>query len=480
MLRRLCVFAGRFTIEDVESVCTSADASDALELLSSLVDKSLVMREDARSLACYRLHETMREFARLKLGESGEAEAFELRCAEYYLSRCQRAALENRFRLVEWLEWAELEIDNVRAVLRRYLRRADFAAGTELTACLGWYWITRATTEGIRWLDEFLVAEDGTARGWAYFIRGFLAVLKADPAAARPALSMATAIAQETDQRELLSEALAMAANAANMAGDRAAARRLLDEAEVTVTDLAYPPGQLALLQARSIDGFYEADPDAVRSAARPGERLARETGDLYPLEIMLLNLGSAALMAGDLDQAQPLLAEALRIAQQIDDRVAQFYLLDAIGCHAGLRGQPRLAAQLLGAAEDAQTGVGANKMPFLAPSLAQARECASAALGVIRYQAEFEAGRRLGRDAALGLALGQGRSEATVPAAGLLAKREADVARLVADGLTNKQIGARLFISERTVDSHVRSILNKLGFSSRAQIAAWVAGPDA
>ena len=49
----------------------------------------------------------------------------------------------------------------------------------------------------------------------------------------------------------------------------------------------------------------------------------------------------------------------------------------------------------------------------------------------------------------------------------------EADVARLVADGLTNKQIGTRLFISERTVDSHVRSILNKLGFNSRAQIAA-------
>ena len=66
------------------------------------------------------------------------------------------------------------------------------------------------------------------------------------------------------------------------------------------------------------------------------------------------------------------------------------------------------------------------------------------------------------------------------MPTAGLLANREADVARLVADGLTNKQIGARLFISERTVDSHVRSILNKLGFSSRAQIAAWVAGPDA
>jgi len=62
---------------------------------------------------------------------------------------------------------------------------------------------------------------------------------------------------------------------------------------------------------------------------------------------------------------------------------------------------------------------------------------------------------------------------------AGVLGKREAEVARLVADGLTNKQIGARLFVSERTVDSHVRSILNKLGFSSRAQIAAWMGPSD-
>jgi DNA-binding CsgD family transcriptional regulator len=217
-----------------------------------------------------------------------------------------------------------------------------------------------------------------------------------------------------------------------------------------------------------------------VLSAARPGERLARESGDLYPLEIMLLNLGSAALMADDLDEARPRLAEALRIARQIDDRVAQFYLLDAMGCHAGLSGQARLAAQLFGAAEDAQTGAGANKMPFLIPSLRRAQERAIAALGMTRYQAEFETGRQLGRDVALTLALGKVRvqvqADAPVPRAGPLARRETDVARLVADGLTNKQIGARLFISERTVDSHVRSILTKLGFSTRAQIAAWMA----
>jgi len=60
-----------------------------------------------------------------------------------------------------------------------------------------------------------------------------------------------------------------------------------------------------------------------------------------------------------------------------------------------------------------------------------------------------------------------------------LLAKREMEVARLVAVGMTNKEIGARLFISEHTVDSHIRSILNKLGCNSRAEIAAWMVSSD-
>ena len=107
----------------------------------------------------------------------------------------------------------------------------------------------------------------------------------------------------------------------------------------------------------------------------------------------------------------------------------------------------------------------------------------AIAALGASGFEAEFDAGKRLRRDAAIGTALGEPAQvvDATPDDASVapLAKREADVARLVAEGLSNKQIGARLFISERTVDSHVRSILNKLGFSSRAQIAGWMASSN-
>jgi predicted ATPase len=164
LLRRLGVFAGRFTLEDVESVCTSDDvpAARALDLLSSLVDKSLVVREDAKGRACYRLHETMAEYTRLKLREAGEEDVVELRCADFYVSRCQRAAEQPvRYELPGWLEWMELEIDNIRSVLRRCLIHADFPRGIDLACSIGWYWITRATSEGVRWLDELLPSGPG-------------------------------------------------------------------------------------------------------------------------------------------------------------------------------------------------------------------------------------------------------------------------------------------------------------------------------
>ena len=483
LLRRLCVFAGRFTLDDVESVCISDDvpAPGALDLLTSLVEKSLVMKEDTRSLACFRLHETMREYARLKLQEAHELETVELRCVSYYVSRCQGSAFQARFGLLEWLEWMDVEIDNVRSVLRWCLTHGDFPSGIVLAASVGWYWITRATTEGVRWLDELLASGNGNpeADAWAYFIRGFLAVLQSDPEAARPALARAVAAARELGQLSPLSHSLSMASIAENTAGDRVSAKRFLDEAAVVTSGLDDLPAQVTLLQAQALDGFFEGDLERVKAASSEGARLSRDAGDLYSLEMMLMNVGLTALIAGDLDGSKPLFEEALRIAQQIDDRVAQYALLDALAYHAANSGRARLATKLLGAAETVRTGAGANVIPFLAPLLAQAEELAIADLGAARFETELKAGKTLSRADAIGLALGEpvhGPAPPHAPAPELLGKREAEVARLVADGMSNKQIGARMFISVRTVDSHVRSILNKLGFNSRAQIAGWMA----
>lgn len=132
----------------------------------------------------------------------------------------------------------------------------------------------------------------------------------------------------------------------------------------------------------------------------------------------------------------------------------------------------------MLGVAEAMRTATGARLNPVFARVIAEAQHELHSKLGGQRLESEMEAGKALSRESALAMALGQPVRTAPAQDHGL-GKRQAEVAQLVAQGLSNKQIGARLFISEYTVDSHVRAILNKLGFSSRSQIAAWV-GDDA
>jgi predicted ATPase/DNA-binding CsgD family transcriptional regulator len=478
LLRRLSVFGGRFTLDDVESVCTAP----ALDLLSSLVDKSLVVKEDVKDVACYRLHETMREYAGLKAREAGETEAVELRCTEHYRARCRRSGTEARYRMVEWLDWMDLEIDNVRAVLRRCLAGGDSRRGLDLASALGWYWITRATSEGIRWLDELLESRDGDVQPPAltYFLRGFLAVLQFDGAVAGPALDRAVTSAREAGSVSLESMSLSMASIAHQMAGDRRSARRLLDAAEARTAGHEEYPAVISLMQARALNALLEGDLGTATATSSEGTRLSREAGDLYSLGMMLLNLGSAALLDGDLDEARSRFTEGLRIARRIDDRVGQYCLLYALGCLAAGTGRHRLAAQLLGAAKTMQTGVDARIPSHIAPVLDRAIRSVRAALGASVYQTEFRTGTRLSRKAAIGLALGEPTAAAPDGAgASPLGGRETQVANLVAEGLSNKQIGARLLISEHTVDSHIRNIMNKLGCGSRAQIAAWMAASE-
>jgi predicted ATPase/DNA-binding CsgD family transcriptional regulator len=485
LLRRLCAFAGRFTLEDVEGVCGFDDVppDQALDLLSSLVDRSLVMRADTQGVACYHLHETMREFAALKLRDAGEEARLEERCTEHYVDRCHDTAEEARFRLVEWLAWTEVEIDNIRAVLRRCIARRDAIRGLYLAASLGWYWMTRATSEGIRWLDELLALQggDAAANAQACFMRGFLAVLQSDPATARPTLERAAVAAREAGELRRLTESLAMGAVAALIDGDAPASDRLLEAAEAVPGSADDYQARISILQTRAVAGIVSGDAAALTAAAAEGERLGREVGDLYELEMQLVNLGGAGLMSGDVERAKPLYQEGLRIAQRIDDRIAQMLCLVGLASVAGGARQARLAAHLLGAAENLRSDTGSGIVATMAPFLARAEESARISLGADGYAAAIAEGRRLSREAAITLALGTRIPEATpsadVSTTSPLGRREAGVAHLIADGLSNKQIGVRLFISERTVESHVRNILNKLGFSTRSQIAAWVAG---
>jgi predicted ATPase/DNA-binding CsgD family transcriptional regulator len=486
LLRRLCVFAGRFTVDDAESVCAYGErtAGTALDVLSALVDKSLLTKEDIRGVACYRLHETMREYASLKLRDAAEENDLDESYVDYYRARCLQIENDARHGPLEWLQWVELEIDNIRSALQKCLAAADWRRGLDIATSIGYYWVTRGTTESMRWFDELLAlaanSPDVPAR--AYHFRGWLSMLQIEPEAARPWLARAIAAARASGQIDQLSESLSVASTAEHMAGDGAAARLLLDEAEGLAAGIDSYPTAIGLIQAQAIHAFFTDDLDTAKAASLAGAQLSRAAGDLYYLQTMLMYLGQVAMMAGNVAASEPKFVEALRIARQIDDRITQYVLLSLLSWHATASGQPRLAAQLRGAAEVLGAGAGTGLAGPAMPHLAQANEAAADALGTSTFDAEYTAGRRMDREAALRLALGESEQAGTDTAAedhrptGPLGKREVEVAELIAEGLTNRQIGTRLFISERTVATHVRNILDKLGFDSRAQIASWMA----
>src|SRR2546423_13425113 len=157
-----------------------------------------------------------------------------------------------------------------------------------------------------------------------------------------------------------------MASIAENMAGDPGSARRLLDESAVVADRLDDFPARISLLQARALHGFFQGDIEAVKAAAAEGIRLGREVGDLYSLEMMLLNAGGTALITSDLEQAKSFYTEALRIAQRIDDRVAEHAFLAGLGCVAAWSGQARLPAQLIAAAAPSRPQARPTPLPVL------------------------------------------------------------------------------------------------------------------
>ena len=262
--------------------------------------------------------------------------------------------------------------------------------------------------------------------------------------------------------------------------GDPAAAGRFIEEAAALTLQLDEYEATIELLQARAVHAVFAGATQEATDLSSEGVRLSQAAGDVYYLESFLRNLASAAMLAADLDSAKVHTVVALRLARDLDNRVAQYYGLCVLGWHAANTRQPRLGARLLGAAEMLGIGAGADIVGPFEPFLHQAKASASSALGEQKFEAEFDGGRGMSREAALRLALGEPAhvevDRADDIESGPLAKREVEVAHLIAEGLSNKEIGARLFISEPTVATHIRNIMNKLGCNSRAQIAGWVA----
>ena len=242
--------------------------------VSSLLDKSLVIKDDVGGVACYRLHETMREYA------ASEDRARQMRRIFSPIATSTTTGppvcpprTGARFRLADWLAWVELEIDNIRAVLQDCVLRHDSARGLDIAASLRYYWVTHGTTESVRWLDQLLASDDASPQTLvsAYYLRGWLSVLQADPAAARPWLARAVAVARVSSQLPQLVEALSMSANVENMLGNAAGARQFLDEADALAADANDYVATIELIQAQTVHAFFEGDMEAVTARVLRG-----------------------------------------------------------------------------------------------------------------------------------------------------------------------------------------------------------------
>jgi DNA-binding CsgD family transcriptional regulator len=209
-----------------------------------------------------------------------------------------------------------------------------------------------------------------------------------------------------------------------------------------------------------------------------------RENRDAEGIAASLVNLGLAALITGELGRAAKLLDESLAVLREVHNKHTLVECLEAMAAVAGARGQTRRAARLLGVTQAVRENIGAplppNERALLEPYLAHAR------LDEAAWDAAYAQGRAMGLDEAVEYAL---LAEEPAPSAHpppeqpsvgrqvtALTRREKEVAKLVARGLTNRQMAQELSISERTVENHIGKILKKLGFSSRARIATWVA----
>ncbi|MEV0584278.1 LuxR C-terminal-related transcriptional regulator [Nonomuraea sp. NPDC050310] len=481
---RLSVFAGSFDLAAVEAVCSGGvlAAGEIVEHLVGLVDKSMVMRTEEEGR--YRLLDTMRELA----GEQVDAaELVELRQRhlEYFTGLAgrwyDRAFGDEQVAMVSGLG---RERANLRAALEfAFSAEGDAAAGARLAYVLWPYWLCAgALSEACYWYDRVLVAVPAPVveRAMAVCHLGWFRSVQGEREGALGCLEAAGALAAELGDAGWQARALMGLGMQRMMAGDAAGSVRSLEEA---AGSLAERDPHMHLLCLVTLCAAHVLAGDLKRGLASAGrvlQVLGPDSREAYAQGLALYLMSLCRGLLGEGAEALRLARQGLRLTQGLRDQFSAALGLDLLGLLAVGEGRMVRAARLHGAAEAvwARFTRPLYGLEGLLVLRDQTLVSVEQALGAERFELGFAQGRAMGLEAAI--RLGEQDGDAVAAAVeradlGVLSAREREVAGLLAEGLTNRQIAERLVISKRTADAHVEHIFAKLGVSSRAQVAALV-----
>ncbi len=454
LLRRLSVFAGGWTLEAAEAVCMGegVETWEVLDLLTSLVEKSLVLYEEQAGEGRYRLLETVRQYARDRLLEAGEAEVVRQRHRDWFLALAERAEPElSRGSQTEWLEWLEREHDNLRAALAWSGAPVQVEAGLRLGGALGRFWQVRGYWREGREQVEGLLALPGAeartaARANALRVAGLLASFQGDHGTAQALLEESVAIRRELGSEEDTALALTQLGGAACERGDFAAARAPFEECLAVSRTLGYKEGIARSLLGLGAVAHAQGDHGTARALLEESVAIFRQLGDKFHIAMALGDLGWVARHQGEYGEARALDEESLAIARELGNKLGTAHSLYELGmvAHAqadfgtarahleerlaicrelshrhgvvenleGLaavaiaQAQPARAARLFGAAEGLREAMGAPLPPADRAEHERSVAAVRAALGEDAFAVAWAEGRAMSLEQAVANAL--------------------------------------------------------------------------
>lgn len=484
---RLSVFAGGFEFDAAEEVCTddAVPAASVAILLAGLVEKSLVKYGEQGGRERFRVLEILRTFGQERLRESGSERMFGLRHAEWIAGLSARVAADDD-RLVESLARIRAERANVWAALDFCLQDAvDVNLGVEICRDLYTFWLSDGHFSRVLGvLGEFLdrVSTADRPRAEALWVSALIHTTMADAAEGRRLAAEALAIGRSIGAADIVASAQ-LGLTAAFWVEGR------WDEAIAGATEtmglsraMGLHPQELTAMNVLALAQRFRGDVDAAVATGHQALALSQQLGEMWLRGYILHFLAAATLRAGHVDVAEDLARQGVEIRRDLDHVHGLGSLAEVLANVEIARGHNERAATLLGGADGIWQSISWQHTVPNQRDHDQLREDTRVRLGDGRYSRAYEAGFAMDRSEVVDYALGgnlpdqRNKAKTTRRAATALSPREMEVARLMADGASNAQTAAQLFIGERTVESHVASIFNKLGVDSRVQVTRWVA----